>query len=376
MKQLRKDYQRIVIKIGASLLREARVIDQLIPQIANLINPAKDKNSQGVKQGRAPLETSFLTGREVILVSSGAIACGMAILGLKSRPTKLSHLQAAASLGQSELMQLYRRRFPAYNIKCAQILLTWEDFDARNRYLNARNTIQVLLEWGNLPIINENDTVSVEEIRFGDNDRLSALVANLVDADILIMLSDVEGLLEPRTGEVIRVVDKITTKIEKLASSSDKATSVGGMKTKLSAARIAMESQIPCLIVNGKKRDCLNLALTDPFNAGTLFLPAEARIPARKKWLIFCARPKGKVCVDAGAKNALLAGKSLLTVGVIDLQGDFTRGDIVEITDHKGTAFARGKVNFSAQDLDKAKGQQKMKEVVHRDNLIIRDTFS
>ena len=350
MGQLKKDYQRIVIKVGASLLVNSQVIEQLISQVADLIRQK----------------------RELILVSSGAIACGMAILGLKQRPTKLEYLQAAASLGQSELMQLYRKKFSAYKIKCAQILLTWEDFDDRNRYLNARNTLQTLLKWGSLPIINENDTVSVDEIKFGDNDRLSALVANLVNADILIILSDVQGLLNHATSEVIRIVNKITPKIEKLALSSDKSISVGGMRTKLSAARIAMESQIPCLIVNGKKSDCLSLALKDPFNAGTLFLPTEARITARKKWLIFCARSKGKVYVDDGAKNALLAGKSLLSVGVVGLEGNFSSGDIVEINDQRGLCFARGKVNFSAQELDKIKGKQKMREVIHRDNLVIK----
>ncbi len=352
MKQLGKDYQRIVIKIGASLLVDSQIIDRLIAQIADLINQK----------------------REVILVSSGAIACGMAILKLKARPVKVSHLQAAASLGQSELMELYRKRFAAYNIKCAQVLLTWEDLDDRSRYLNAKNTLQVLLKWRSLPIINENDTVSIDEIKFGDNDRLSALVANLIDADILIILSDVAGLLMPKTSVVIRVVNKITEKIEKLASSSDKAISVGGMKTKLSAARIAMESQIPCLIVNGKKPDVLQSALGDPFSAGTLFLPAKLRIPARKKWFIFCARPKGRIRVDDGAKAALLRGKSLLSVGVVGSEENFAVGDIVEIIDQKGAIFARGRVNFSASDLDKIKGKQKMKEVIHRDNLVIRDT--
>jgi len=350
LRQLKKDYQCIVIKVGTGLVIDTQIIDGLILQIAELLKQGKD----------------------IILVSSGAIACGMGILGLKSRPTKISHLQAAASIGQSELMQLYRRRLAAHNIKCAQVLLTWDDFDDRARYLNARNTLQILLKWGTLPIINENDTVSVEEIKFGDNDRLSALVANLIDADILIMLSDVDGLIDPVAGQVIRVVDKITPKIEKFASSTSSAVSVGGMKAKLSAARVAMESQIPCLIINGKKSNCLNLALSDPLNAGTLFLPAGARITARKKWLIFCARPKAKVCVDDGAKAALLSGKSLLTVGVIDLRGDFTKGDIVEIIDQKGAYFARGRVNFSSQDLEKIKGKQKMKEVIHRDDLVVK----
>ena len=251
------------------------------------------------------------------------------------------------------------------------MLLTWEDFQERRRYLNAKHTLEALLKLKSIPVINENDTVSVEEIKFGDNDRLSALVANLVDADILIILSDVEGLLDPASNEVIRVVDNITSSIEKMASSSDKATSVGGMKTKLSAAAIAMESQIPCLIVDGKKRNALELALCSPLTAGTLFVPADMRLPARKKWLIFCARPKGRVCVDDGAKNALLAGKSLLSVGVVDLSGNFSCGDIVEIIDKRSLSFARGKVNFSAEDLNKIKGKQKMKEVIHRDNLVV-----
>lgn len=350
MRQLRKNYQRIVIKIGASLLVNSRVVDSLVSQIAELISKK----------------------RELILVSSGAVACGMGILGLKSRPARLNYLQAAASLGQSELMQLYRRRFSEYDIKCAQVLLTWDDFDERSRYLNAKNTIETLLKWGSLPVINENDAVSVDEIKFGDNDRLSALTANLVNADILIILSDVEGLLKPKTSEVIRVIDEITPDIERLASSSAQAVSVGGMKAKLSAARIAMESQIPCLIIDGKKPDALKLAFNDAFNAGTLFLPNPTRqIPARKKWLIFCARPKGRICVDEGARNALFAGKSLLTVGVVEMHGGFNRGDIIELADKQGLAFARGKVNFSAQDLQKVKGMRKMKEVIHCDNMVL-----
>ncbi|MFH1577945.1 MAG: glutamate 5-kinase [Candidatus Omnitrophota bacterium] len=362
MKQSERNYQRIVVKIGASLLGDPRIVNQLVSQIVSLINNKIPHLTTGRK-------------REVILVSSGAVACGMAALGLKTRPTKLGHLQAAASLGQNKLMELYREKFSVYNIKCAQILLTWEDFNERSRYLNAKNTLQVLLKWGSLPIVNENDTVSVDEIRFGDNDRLSALVANLIDADMMIMLSDVEGLLNPKTNQVIRVVEKVTAGIEKMASSSTKATSVGGMKTKLSAARIAMESQIPCLIVDGKKPNALELALCDPFNAGTLFLPAGARITARKKWLSFCARTKGKICVDEGAKNALFAGKSLLVVGVVGLTGNFNPGDIVEIADKKGLTFARGKVNFSAHDLDRIKGKQKMNEAVHRDDLVVRSSF-
>ncbi len=362
MKLLAKNYQRIVVKIGTSLLTDSGTVDRLTAEIADLIKPAKSKSSAGSKQKR-----------ELVLVSSGAIGCGMSLLGLKNRPKKLSHLQAAASLGQNELMKLYCNRFSAYGIKCSQVLLTWDDFDTRARYLSAKNTLDVLLKWGSLPIINENDAVSVDEIKFGDNDRLSALVANLIGADILIILSDVEGLLNRKTSELVKVVAKITPAIEKLATCSNKATSVGGMKTKLSAARMAMKSQIPCLIVNGKKDNILHSALADPWSSGTLFLPEKVGITARKKWLSFCARPKGKISVDDGAKNALLDGKSLLSVGVLSLDGHFSRGDIVDITNSRGICFARGKVNFSAQDLGNIKGKQKMKEVIHRDDLVIGD---
>jgi len=346
-----KDYRRIVIKIGASLLTSKEGLDCVISQIAGFI---RDK-------------------RQVILVSSGAIAFGMKTLGLKTRPSRLDQLQAAASLGQNELMRFYADKFEPYDIKTAQILLTWEDFNDRTRYLNSKHTIEALLGWSALPIINENDTVSVEEIRFGDNDRLSALVANLVGADILIILSDVEGLLD-RNGQVVRMVEQITPSIERLASPTDKEFCVGGMKTKISAAKIAVESSIPCIIVDGKKSTGLTLALSRPFEAGTIFLPKERSLSAAKRWVVFCAKPKGQIWVDDGAKKALLNNKSLLSVGLIRYEGKFNHGDIVDISDSKDEVFGRGKVNFSSQDLDKVKGLQKMKEVIHKDDLVILRT--
>ena len=309
-------------------------------------------------------------GRQVILVSSGAIAYGMKMLGLKKRPMKLDQLQAAASLGQNELMRFYADKFEPYDIKCAQILLTWDDFKDHTRYLNSKHTLEALLKLGALPIINENDTVSVEEIKFGDNDHLSALVASLVEADILIILSDVEGLLD-RQNMVVRTVPRITPEIEKLAHPSDKEFCVGGMQTKISAAKITSASNISCLIVDGKKPGVLKLALCDPYNAGTWFYPKPNGLNARKRWLIFCAKPKGKIWVDDGAKKALFNNKSLLSVGFIKHEGRFSNQDIVEIADASGAVFGRGKVNFSAQELDEVKGQKKIKEVIHKDDLVL-----
>ena len=344
-------YRRIVVKIGTKLIVDSKVMHSLVEQIADQVKG----------------------GREIILVSSGAIACGMDILDLKSRPTKIGHLQAAASVGQSELMQRYIKRFSIHGMHCAQILLTWEDFDDRARFLNARNTITTILKWKSLPIINENDTVSIDEIRFGENDRLSALVANLIEADILIILSDVDGLVHPHTKDVVRVIDKMSTQIEQYVLPRREDLSSGGMKAKLSAAQVAMESQIPCLITNGKRKNCLKEAFNSPFSAGTLFLPAGAKIPSRKKWLVFCTRPKGRIRIDDGAKKAIYAGKSLLTVGVLEAEGNFRQGDIIEIVNKDGKCFARGKSNFSAHDLNNARGQKRMKEVVHRNDLIIKE---
>jgi glutamate 5-kinase len=309
-------------------------------------------------------------GREILLVSSGAIALGMSLLKLECRPKELSQLQAVAAIGQNELMNMYRGFFEKNNAHCAQVLLTWEDFDSRKRYLNAKNTLITLLRLGAIPIINENDTVSTEEIKFGDNDRLSALVASLVSADLLVVLSDIDGLLGEDKKTVVRIVDEITPKIKKLACPTDKATSVGGMVTKLEAARIAIDSGIPCVIANGRKVDIINLAVNKPQECGTLFV-SKKNLDARERWIAFGTKPKGKIIVDAGAKNALLNRKSLLSVGVVMAEGGFDQGDIVSIAEAQSGEFARGRSNLSRRQLDKVKGRRFDKEVIHSNNIVI-----
>ena len=354
MKLSQKNYKRVVVKIGASLIYDQKGrldlanLNQIVEEVCIL------KKS----------------GIEFILVSSGAIAIGMSILRFLNRPRELAYLQAAAAVGQNELMNIYRRLFKKAKVHCAQILLTWEDFHGRKRYLNAKNTLLTLLKLGAVPIINENDTVSTEEIKFGDNDRLSALVSTLADADLLIILSDVEGLLD-RNNKLVRLVPEINAQLRGLASPTDKKTCVGGMITKIAAAGIAVDSGIPCLIASGRKKDVILSSVRDPASSGTLFLPKKGYLAARERWLVFGSKPKGKIIVDAGAKNALLNKKSLLCVGIMRLEGDFQNGDIVCVLDDKKEEFARGKVSLSSQQIEKAKGIRYEKEAIHCDNIVI-----
>jgi len=250
-----KNYKRIVVKIGSSLFAsdKSKLDTVLVASIAASI-------SQLVRQGQ-----------EVVVVSSGAIALGMSILKLAKRPKKLEYLQAAAATGQHELMHVYKLALAKYGLNCAQLLLTWDDF-LGVRYKNAKQTLNTLLKLKTVPIINENDTVATEEIKFGDNDRLSALVSILVGADLLIILSDVQGLLD-KNKKVIRQVDKITPEIKSLASPTNKKITVGGMVTKLKAARIAVEAGIPCVITNGRKDKIISQLTSNPFCQGTIFLP-------------------------------------------------------------------------------------------------------
>ncbi|MBU1726565.1 MAG: glutamate 5-kinase [Candidatus Omnitrophica bacterium] len=354
MKQSTQNYKRVVIKIGSSLLYssdhelDAEVVSSITEQIADLVKE----------------------GKEIIIVSSGAIALGMSVLKLSERPKELSFLQAAAAVGQHELMDAYRKFFKQKGLTCAQVLLTWEDFSDRKRYLNAKNTLATLLKLKSIPVINENDTVSTEEIKFGDNDRLSALVATLVGADLLIMLSDVDGLLD-KQKQVIKIVDGITAQVKSLASTSRKKTCVGGMITKLDAARIVTDSGIPCVISNGRKKGIIVSGVREPGFEGTLFLPKGVSLAARKRWIAFSAKPKGRIIVDDGARKALLNKKSLLSVGVLGVEGDFNAGDIAGIRASHHEEFARGKVTISSKELDKVKGSRFEKEIIHRDNIVI-----
>ncbi|MGE5197904.1 MAG: glutamate 5-kinase [Deltaproteobacteria bacterium] len=353
MKQSEKKYKRVVVKIGGSLFYSAEgkldfsVVNGIIDEISRL---AKE-------------------GREIVVISSGAIALGMSVLNLDSRPRELANLQATAAIGQNELINVYRSSFKAQGHPAAQVLLTWDDFNDRKRYLNARNTLLALLEYRSIPVINENDTVSTDEIKFGDNDRLSALVAGLVCADLLIILSDVDGLLD-KDGSVIRVVDKITFQIRALACPTDKKTCVGGMITKIDAAKIAIDSGMPCVIANGRRKDAISSAIKEPEKSGTLFVPKEG-LAERERWIAFGSRPKGKIVVDEGAKKALFNKKSLLSVGVTGVEGDFESADIVGITDKNGSEFARGKAALSSRQLEKVKGKRSEKEVIHCDNIVI-----
>ena len=253
--QSRKNYKRVVIKIGSSLLAtnkcklDTGLVNGVVKQIAGLI-----------KQGK-----------EVVVVSSGAIALGMSILKLTQRPKKLESLQAAAAIGQHELMHVYKLAFKKYKLNCAQLLLTWDDF-LGVRYTNAKHTLNTLLKLNCVPVINENDTVATEEIKFGDNDRLSALVSILVGADLLIILSDVDGLLD-KNKKVMRQVGKITSEIKALACPINKKTCVGGMSTKIEAARIAVEEGVPCVIAHGRKSGIITQVTNNPFSQGTIFLP-------------------------------------------------------------------------------------------------------
>ena len=354
MKRLERKFKRIVVKIGASLLysEKTRVDNAFASEICGQIHDLiKD-------------------GHEVVIVSSGAIALGMSILKLEDRPKELSFLQACAAIGQHELMEAWRRFFKERGLTCAQVLLTWEDCEDRKRYLNAKNTLLTLLKLKSVPIINENDTVSTDEIRFGDNDQLSARVSAMIDADLLIILSDVEGLWD-KDKKVISVVRNITPEIRALACPTNKKTCVGGMITKIEAAKIAVDSGIPCVIANGKKEGIISLCLQEPADSGTLFLPRQESLAARKRWIAFGTKSKGKIIVDDGAKKALLNNKSLLAVGIVDIIGDFSSGSTVSVLDAQKNEFARGRVSISSRDLEKTKGKRFDKEIIHRDNIVM-----
>ncbi|MFH1246115.1 MAG: glutamate 5-kinase [Candidatus Omnitrophota bacterium] len=367
--------KRIVVKVGTGILTSPNYlpnkawIKKLTAQIAALIT---DQNIQ------------------VILVTSGAIGAGMGLLGLSARPKLLPQQQAAAAIGQSQLMKIYNSFFKAHNLLTAQILLTNEDLSSRQRYLNAKNTLLTLLNYKVIPIINENDTVSVEEIKFGDNDRLSALVAALIQADLLIILSDVDGLYtggieKSKPGQkkaILPLVAEITPEIEKLATAGKSKAGTGGMISKIAAAKICGTTGLPCVIANGKTPGILDKILANK-NIGTLFLPQEEQLAGKKRWIRFNTKVKGQIIVDEGAKEALsLKNKSLLPKGITAVQGSFAIGDTISILDQQGQEFARGLANYSSEELHKIKGQKSSQieavlgykyydEVIHRDNLVI-----
>ena len=327
------------------------------------------------------------SGRKVVLVSSGAIGAGVGRLGLGKRPSDLPHLQACAAVGQSALMQVYHECLTPHGLHAAQILLTAGDFDNRARYLNVRNTILTLFEYRCLPIINENDTVSVAEIKFGDNDHLAAMVTNLLRAPLLVLLTNVDGLFtgDPRTdsaAQLVPTVAHIDRAVTEMAGVSKSVLGTGGMKSKLRAARLVTTAGESVIMANGSIAGILDRIFAAE-TTGTLFLPHGDDVPARERWLGYTARPRGKIRVDDGARQAIEKhGKSLLPIGVTIVEGSFGKGDVVAICDIQGVEFARGLTNYSSLDAERLRGLNTEQitrvvgklpyvELVHRDNLVV-----
>jgi glutamate 5-kinase len=360
-----------VVKVGTSVLagRDGRLDLARIDHLAEQISKVMD------------------TGRKVALVSSGAVGAGIGRLGLKGRPDNLPQLQAAAAVGQSYLMRAYDEGLRKHGRHAAQLLLTHEDFDSRARYLNMRNTLHSLFEWNAVPIINENDTISVDEIKFGDNDRLAAMVANLIQAPLLVILSVVDGLYltdpaAPGPAEIVSRVPVIDDRVMELACGGRSALGTGGMQSKLASARLVTHAGGSVIIASGTRPDPLTRLLAGD-EVGTLFLAHGQNHKARKRWIGSTARPRGRFIVDDGARKALETGtKSLLAIGVVDVEGDFEKGDVVAVRDASGREFARGLTNYAAADARSIRGQHTLQarktlgtalydEVIHRDNLVL-----
>ncbi len=326
-------------------------------------------------------------GREVIVVTSGAVAAGRRELGLSERPTTIPQKQAAAAVGQPRLMRAYEEALGRFGIKSAQILLTRDDLADRQRFLNARATLDTLLACGIVPIINENDTVVVEEIKFGDNDNLSALVTNLIEANLLIILTDIDGFFDsdPRMNAAARLVPlvrSITREVEQAAGGSGSSAGTGGMATKLAAAKKAGRYGVPTIVANGR-RDAILIDMMAGCELGTLFLPSGESLNRRKHWIAYTLRPRGRVIVDDGAGRVLQQqGRSLLPSGILGLEGEFERGACIRVCSRSGSEIGRGISDYSSRELVKIKGHQSGEienllgyrygdEVIHRDNLVI-----
>ena len=363
--------KRIVIKIGSNILAHERdgLDTRRISTISRDISDLQDK------------------GYEVVIVSSGAIAAGMRKLGLKTKPKDIKLKQAAAAVGQSALMWAYERSFGNFGKKVAQVLLTRDDFADRKRYINSKNTLLTLLSFKVLPIINENDTVATDEIKFGDNDHLASLVASLIEAERLIILSDVEGLYtgDPRSNaqaKLIEYVEEITPAIEEKAGGAGSALGTGGMYSKILAAKRAVSHGIIVHIISGKQERSL-LNIMEGKQSGTLFKAKEAKLSSRKGWIAYGSRSKGSLVIDGGAVIALIeGGKSLLPSGIMSIEGEFDTGDAVYCVDARGNRIAKGLTNYSSSEIKKIKGKKTSQieeilgykyseEAIHRDNLVL-----
>ena len=368
-----KQSQRWIVKIGSALLtQDGKGLDY--SSIADWARQIAELRQQGI---------------EVVLVSSGSIAEGMSRMGWTLRPTALPELQAAAAIGQTGLIQAYQTEFQKYQIQAAQILLTHDDVSHRLRYLNARNTLRTLIRLGTVPIINENDTVSFEEIRLSDNDTLGAIVSSLVEADLLVILTDQKGLFnkDPRNhddAEFISEGSAMNPDYVSFAGSAGSAISRGGMATKVQAARVTAKAGCATVIVSGREDNVLT-RLRSGESVGTLLVPEATKLAARKLWIAGQSQAKGSLFLDAGAVEALMSlGKSLLPVGVERCTGQFNRGDRVNCVDPDGKIIARGLCNYSNDDVSKIcklpsnsipsiLGRMDEKELIHRDNLVLED---
>lgn len=364
-------HKRWVIKIGSALLtNDGTALN--IDGIANWVEQVVALKKQGL---------------QVVLVSSGAVAEGMSRLGWSKRPKAIHELQAAAAVGQMGLIQTYESCFQKYNLHTAQVLLTHDDLSSRQRYLNARSTLRTLLDMGVIPVVNENDTVVTDEIRFGDNDTLAALVANLIEADGLILLTDQDGLFDknPRDHADARLVHEMLatdTSLDKMVSDKGGHLGRGGMYTKLRAARLAARSATSTVIAYGRETDILT-RLANAELLGTYLYAEQSQVTARKQWLAGHLQLRGKLIIDAGAKCVLQQkGSSLLAVGVRAVEGKFQRGEVVACVDEAGQEIARGLVNYASDEVARLQGQSSDKiesilgyvdeeELIHRDNMII-----
>ena len=375
LRECQREARRIVVKVGSSTLtRHGKLRPRKFSDLARSISELAD------------------SGREVVLVSSGAIAAGSHRLGWDHGGRSIPEKQAAAAVGQIGLVEIYQRRFARHDRQVGQVLLTRSGLDDRERFLNARHTLQELLRLGAIPVVNENDTVATDEIRFGDNDSLSATIVNLIGADLLVILTDVDGLYAapPQAGqprpELLDVVEKITPEIEAGAQGATSGVGRGGMTSKLEAARMAARSGAATVICNGHTPGALARVAAGE-SVGTLFLPGE-RMSSRKHWLAFTTRTRGALTLDAGAARALLTqGRSLLAAGITRVEGRFGVGDPVVCIDSSGQEIARGLAAYGASEVERIKGLAAKEidrvlgysngaEVIHRDDLVVLDSVA
>lgn len=372
MRESIKQSKRWVVKVGSSLVT----------------NDGRGLDMSAMEDWAGQLVAMQKQGIQLVLVSSGAVAEGVARLDLKSRPKQVQLQQAAAAVGQMGLIQAYESSFMRHGVHAAQILLSHDDLSDRTRYLNARSTLTTLLEMGVVPVVNENDTVATAELCFGDNDTLAALVANLINADVMLILTDQDGLFDtdPRSNPSAELVASASATDNSLSAMAGKGSSLGrgGMMTKISAARLASRSGTNTLIANGREQQVLSRLLAGE-EIGTLLIADSEPVTAKKQWLASQLARKGSLVLDAGAVKVLKdSGRSLLAVGIKSLSGKFARGEVVSCVDEAGVEIARGLVNFDSIEIEKIKGLGSEhieellgyageEEIIHRDNLILSD---